>query len=95
MEHLRVYEAPYQKVRLGKDNDGGYIICDIDSNYDILLAGGIGKDISFENELLEKYNELRGVAFDGTTTNCPRRTQNRLHFIKKNIGAVESASVSN
>lgn len=94
MEHLRVYEAPYQKVRLGKDNDGGYIICDIDANYDILLSGGIGNDISFENALLEKYTELRGVAFDGTIANCPRRTQNRLHFVKKNIGAVESESVT-
>lgn len=95
MEHLRVYESPYQKVRLGKNNDGGYIICDIDSNYDILLAGGIANDISFENALLEKYTELHGVAFDGTIASCPRRTQNRLHFVKKNVGAVESASVSN
>ena len=95
MECLRVYESPYRKIRLGKKNDGGYIICDIDSNYDILLSGGIANDISFENALLEKYTQLRGVAFDGTITSCPRRTQNRLHFIKKNIGAIESETMTN
>jgi hypothetical protein len=48
MKELTVYTSPYNKIRLGKDNDGGYIICDIPNvNYDISLSGGIDKDISF------------------------------------------------
>lgn len=42
MEHLRVYQSPYPKIRLGNNNDGGYIICDLSANYDVCLSGGIG-----------------------------------------------------
>jgi hypothetical protein len=26
MEHLRVYHSPYPKIRIGKNNDGGYLV---------------------------------------------------------------------
>ena len=48
MEHLRVYQSPYPKIRLGNNNDGGYVICDLSANYDVFLSGGIGNNISFE-----------------------------------------------
>ena len=71
MEHLRVYTPPYTKTRIGKNNDGGYIICEIDNNYDIFLSGGIEKDISFECDLLKKYPELKCFAYDGTINGLP------------------------
>lgn len=38
--YLTVYESPFDKIRLGKDFDGGYIICNIPNiNYDFFLSG--------------------------------------------------------
>ena len=54
---LTVYQSPYSKIRLGKDYDGGYIIADIpDIKYQLILAGGINNDISFEQDFLKKYD---------------------------------------
>jgi hypothetical protein len=45
-EVLTVYKSPYEKKRIGRANDGGYVICDIPNiEYSILLAGGIESDI--------------------------------------------------
>ena len=57
LDFLEVYSSyPYNKTRIGKDNDGGYIICD-DLSYDLLLSCGIEKDISFEEKFtFDKLN---------------------------------------
>ena len=50
---LTVYKSPFTKLRLGKDNDGGYIIAEIPNvNYKTVLSGGIDNDISFEEKYL-------------------------------------------
>jgi hypothetical protein len=72
LDHLLVYQSPYQKCRLGKDDDGGYIICDMGDVYDIFLSGGVETDISFEEGMLEKYPNLICHAYDGTIYNFPR-----------------------
>ena len=69
---LTVYKSPFTKLRLGKDNDGGYIIAEIpDINYTILLTGGIERDISFEEDFINKYPNVKCFAFDGTIYNLP------------------------
>jgi len=97
MEHLRVYQSPYPKIRIGKNNDGGYVICDIpEVNYDILLSGGIDTDISFEKALLEKYPNLFGYGFDGTIEKIPEHNfSNRFTIIKKNISSNENDKLTN
>jgi hypothetical protein len=83
---LTVYKSPFRKTRLGKDFDGGYIICEIpDINYSILLSGGIENDISFEEDFINKYSNVQCFAFDGTIENLPKK-HNNIFFIKKNIG---------
>jgi hypothetical protein len=83
---LTVYKSPFQKIRLGKDFDGGYIIADIPNvNYSILIAGGIDNDVSFEEEFVNKYTNTKCFAFDGTINNLPSENEN-ITFIKKNIG---------
>ena len=48
--------APNKKERLGKDYDGGYVICDIpDISYNLLLSCGISDDISFEEQFCDKF----------------------------------------
>ena len=52
---LTVYKCPFHKLRLGKDYDGGYIIAEIPNiSYTTLLAGGIERDISFEENFINR-----------------------------------------
>ena len=83
---LTVFKSPFEKKRLGKDYDGGYIIADIpDVKYTTLIAGGIRDDISFEEDFINKYTVDNVYAFDGTIDNLPKENS-KITFIKKNIG---------
>jgi hypothetical protein len=83
---LTVYSCPYPKLRLGKDGDGGYIIVDLPNlDYPILISGGISDDISFEEDFLNKYKNVKIYAFDGEINNLPKKNDNII-FINKNIG---------
>jgi hypothetical protein len=91
---LTVYRCPYPKLRLGKDYDGGYIIADIPGiKYKLLLAGGIERDISFEEAFIAKYGS-RCVAFDGTIDKLPK-DNSKIEFVKKNIGSENTDTVTN
>lgn len=83
---LTVYKSPYEKKRIGRLNDGGYVICDISNiEYSILLAGGIESDISFEEAFLNKYPNVICNAYDGTiNAKFPITTKN-ITYINKNI----------
>jgi hypothetical protein len=84
VDDLTVYKSPYPKLRIGKHNDGGYIIANIPNiKYSCLLSGGISNDISFEEEFIKKY-EIECYAFDGTIKSLPK--QSTIKFTKKNIG---------
>lgn len=91
---LTVYKCPYFKSRLGKNNDGGYIIANIpDIKYNIMLSGGILDDISFETDFVNKYG-VECVAFDGTIQRLPGN-HNLIKFIKKNIGFYNTDNITN
>jgi hypothetical protein len=49
---------------LGKNNDGGYIICEIPQvEYDIFITGGVAGDISFEEELCNIYHRVKYIEY--------------------------------
>ena len=54
MDFLILYKSPYNKVRIGKDNDGGYVICNLPDYYELFISGCINNDISFEIDFLQK-----------------------------------------
>ena len=82
---LTCYQSPYPKMRLGKDNDGGYIVVDVpDVKYELLIAGGIFDDISFEEDFLKKY-DIKCIALDGSIENLPSENA-KIEFVKKHIG---------
>jgi hypothetical protein len=92
---LTVYKSPFKKIRLGKNNDGGYIIAEIPNVcYTTFLSGGIEKDISFEEDFINKYPNLKSFAFDGTIDNLPKKNTN-ITFIKKNIGFKNNKKITN
>jgi len=106
LDALTIYESPFPKKRIGKDNDGGYVIVDIpciismfsiSSGYDAFISGGISNDISFEDALLDYYIDIQSCfAFDGTINNIPSaRNETKIKFIKKNLGYTNNQNISN
>ena len=92
---LTIYKSPFTKIRLGKDNDGGYVFSDIPNvNYSVLIAGGIDRDVSFENDFVKKYPNTKCYAFDGTISTLPDFSSD-ITFIKKNIGGENTEKMTN
>ena len=60
------FKTAKELIRVGKDNDGGYLISREDIMHsDILISLGISSDWSYEEDFL-KYKSLPILAFDGT-----------------------------
>jgi hypothetical protein len=92
---LTVYKSPFKKIRLGKDNDGGYVIIDIPNpRYDILIAGGVDDDISFEEHFTTKYPSVKCIAFDGSVSAAPQHNTN-ITFVHKFISGYNDEHVTN
>ena len=94
MDNLILYESPYPKLRIGKNNDGGYVISNLPGEYDLFISGGISNDISFEENFLNIFPNLKCIAFDGTINYLPKKNNN-IDFIKKNLGDTNSFDTSN
>jgi hypothetical protein len=82
---LSVYSTKYQKIRVGSQNDGGYVICDANIEYDLLLSGGISTNTDFEDQFLEFNKEIECIGYDGTIDKSPSKNP-RFKFLKQNIG---------
>ena len=92
MDCLLVYASEHPKIRMGSNNDGGYVICD-GISYDLLLSCGISDDINFEIEFTIKYN-CECYAYDGTIDNLPPTNNDKITFIKKNISTNETETTT-
>lgn len=86
-------KSPKTKVRIGKQYDGGYVICP-DLKYDCVLGCGVSNDVSFEEELLNQIGNVSCYLFDGTIQNLPYKRE-EFHFVKKNIGSLETPFTTN
>lgn len=96
MHQLTVFESPYKKIRIGRYNDGGYIIADIPNpEYDIFISGGISNDVSFEIAVQKKYDsQFLCLAFDGSISQLPENHKGIQH-IKLNITDEENEKSTN
>lgn len=82
-------------VRLGKNNDGGYLVnsSDIDKT-DFLLSFGIGTDISFEQDFL-KLKNCNLLAFDKTAKNLHNAFfVDNKKLESKNIGMINDENTA-
>lgn len=96
MESLTLYKSPFEKERIGRNHDGGYVIVKLPDNYDLFISGGISNDISFEESILRLYPNLLCYAFDGTITELPKNSNNnKIQFYKKNLGDSNNDNVTN
>ena len=96
MEKLIVYKTEFNKGRVGRRSDGGYVINILPGTYDILISGGIGDDISFEKDFLFKYPNTKCMAFDGTSSlDINENDIHSIELIKKNIGNTNNRLLTN
>jgi len=80
------------KVRIGsKQGDGGYIIIDSSFGSKYILGYGVDKDLSFENELTERYG-MKGFVFDHTIEEIPNISSNVMYF-REGIGGFDAAPI--
>jgi len=86
LELLQVYKFD-KKIRLGCNNDGGYVLGEMDGEYDCYISAGISNEESFSRDFINKYNmnEYNSFGFDGTINNYPYNYTKKISFIKKNI----------
>lgn len=75
------------KIRLGANTDCGYVIADIEGNYDCYISAGISDEESFSRDFINKYNMNRtnSFGFDGTIKRYPYKYTKKISFIRKNI----------
>jgi hypothetical protein len=96
MENLILYNSPFPKKRIGKSNDGGYVIAELPKDYDIFISGGISNDISFEVDFINNYSKnIICYAFDGTISSIPNNNNPNIKFIKKNLGNENNENTTN
>lgn len=86
LKTLQVYDFE-DKIRLGINQDGGYVLANLGNSYDCYISCGISHEESFSRDFIEKYNMNKdnSYGFDGTIHDYPYHYTNKITFIKKNI----------
>jgi glycosyltransferase involved in cell wall biosynthesis len=85
------------KVRLGINSDGGYVIADGLAPYDLYISAGVSCEESFTRDFINIYsmNESNSFAFDGTVDKYPWEYTSDISFIRKNISTVNDTHHTN
>lgn len=97
VDYLKVYNCK-NKIRLGNNSDGGYVIIDMPINsYDCYISAGVSNEESFSRDFINKYNmnSQNSFAFDGTINNYPYEYTNKITFYRKNIAPYQSPKHAN
>ena len=89
---LNTYTTPYKLVRVGPNQDGGYVIAD-GFDYDLFISCGIANDIRFEESFLD-IHKIKCITFDGTIPSFPSH-RNSMEWIPKNIGFSNTEKTTN
>ena len=73
------------KIRLGNNGDGGYVIADLGNKYDCYISCGVSNEESFSRDFIKKYNMNKdnSFAFDGTIEDYPYEFTRDITFIKR------------
>ena len=77
----------YNKIRIGKKNDGGYILLNDFKNIKIAYSFGINNEISFEKELADRNIDI--YMYDHTINMLPFENS-KFHWKKKGLCGIKS-----
>jgi hypothetical protein len=96
LELLEVYNFD-KKYRCGINRDGGYILGELEGNYDCYISGGVSTEESFSRDFINKYNILKenSFAFDGSVDDYPYHYTDKIQFIKKYINNINDDNNTN
>jgi len=99
MSYLDLFKVYHfqNKFRLGTHRDGGYVVCELEGNYDCYISAGVGNEESFTGEFIRKFNlnSDNSYAFDGTISSYPIQFTKNISFTSKNIGICDNDSSTN
>jgi hypothetical protein len=86
LDLLQVYHFD-KKKRYGANNDGGYVIAELEGDYDCYISAGISNEESFSRDFIAIHNihKENNYGFDGTIEDYPYEYTQNIQFIKKNI----------
>lgn len=84
----------YTKIRLGKKNDGGYIVpIEMLKKLESSYTYGAGNDISFEINL-SKLNKNTVIRIYDHTSNYPKVIKNNIFFKKEGLAATQTKDLN-
>jgi len=86
---LRIDILLNELVRLGNEQDGGYVFYKGEKDYKHLISFGIAEDISFEQDFNKLYPGAKISAFDPSVDHLPQPIEN-TQFFKKGISKEDS-----
>ena len=69
----------FSLIRVGRNNDGGYVMVDDFKETDCLISYGIGGDVSFEKDLQNKIKLSH--LYDHTIQNLPDNVKNSIFCV--------------
>jgi hypothetical protein len=95
LNSLKIYKYD-NKVRLGQNCDGGYVIAETDGIYDCYISAGVSNEESFSRDFINKYNMncTNSFAFDGTIRKYPTQYTKNITFYKRNISTYKDSENS-
>lgn len=91
---LQVYNFN-NKIRYGCNNDGGYVVADLNEKYDCYISAGVSNEESFSRDFIINQKINNNYAFDGTINEYPFEYTENITFIKKNINSFNNVNNTN
>lgn len=88
--HIIPYKTNLKKFRMGHEEDGGYVICDI-GEYDALYSYGSNDQIDFEKSFYDKYKKPCYV-YDHTIDGITDKPD-YIHFFKEGVSDIKLPSM--
>jgi len=71
-----------EAIRLGRDNDGGYVVLKKQKPYKYLLSFGIANDVSFEQDFVRQNPSCKVYCFDPSITELPSHIAGAVFYRK-------------
>lgn len=84
---LRPVLNGHELIRIGSDNDGGYLVPDDLVGINECVSPGVSDNMSFETEIWNKY-KIKSLMYDGSCEAPPEMSANQ-RFFKLFVGSVD------
>ena len=86
LKELQIFDFPNsRRIRMGSDNDGGYVILNSGlESIEVVYSYGVGDNSDFEAMICEKYNATARL-YDHTIDSAPRK-KGFLYFKREGVG---------